>query len=106
MIDAIRSGRPFRRLVWEDELGWLVVRENKDGIKAVEFERGLRPEFQAHVEDLLADDYELGPEPTVTVTATAFNEAIKTAQYETAMLLGQKDRALLDAIARALGLAP
>ena len=76
LIEAIKSGRPFRRKsvlsCWYGVVG-----------DVVKYQPGMSDAYVANlkVEDILADDWEI-QEPTVTISASQFWEAC---QYATAI---------------------
>lgn len=71
LLEAIKSGRPFRRKNWDL---WTQVHGNC--VTQPGLTEGLR---QAHMcyEDILADDWEI-QEPTVTITRAQFLEAVES----------------------------
>lgn len=58
LIDALKSGRPFRRQEW---VGWVDLKEERL--------------FSAY--EIVADDWEI-QEPTVTITEAKLVDAVKT----------------------------
>lgn len=95
LIDAIKSGRPFRRKDWDDSMRCHVTRGTDDE-QEVRFVDG-RP-FLPLTFDLLADDWEI-QEPSVTITASQFWEAVIGISKE--QTLNGRD---LHTLARRLGL--
>lgn len=84
LLDAIRSGRPFRRTkthnVWLTTVDSCELRANED-VEALFFRTadGSCVSLMSH--DLLADDWEI-QEPTVTITRTQFLEAVDAVMPE------------------------
>lgn len=66
LIDAIKSGRPYRRP------GWSMWRLSLHKMNRVE-------NYGERLEDLLADDWEI-EEPTVTITWSQFWKAVETTE--------------------------
>lgn len=70
LIDAVKSGRPFRRHHWIEGT-WSILDEDGD-LKFVGSLCGVSPQK----EDILADDWEI-QEPTVTITWSQLKEAYR-----------------------------
>ena len=75
LIDAIKSGRPFRRETWGDDM-WAHACADKDGETTVMFTDGTT--FQPYVFDLVADDWEI-QEQSITITRSEFLNAFSVA---------------------------
>lgn len=76
---AIHSKKKFRRPCWD---AWCHVVTNNDGIEAVHFVDGRKEQLQAHVDDLIACDYE------VEVLYTFNQDELLTAIKQTITTLG------------------
>lgn len=106
LIDAIKSGRRFRRKTWADiepEGNWCHIAKGADGEDEVQFMEG-RPTFHAQVLDLTADDWEI-EERKVEITKTQLIEAHSNALKET-QGFGVATIGYLTGLLRELGLEP
>lgn len=81
LIAAIKSGRPFRRKSWDDDM-LLHVSPGIDGCDEVQFVTAHSTKygrkFAPFADDLIAEDYELAEEPTVTITRAQFWDAVNS----------------------------
>ena len=71
LIEAIKSGRPYRRACWDLDAWRPAIGHLRDN----------RSHYGERLDDLLANDWEI-QEPTVTITRTQFWEAYAVALKE------------------------
>ena len=94
IIDAIKSGRPFKRSGWDDSM-WCQVEENNEGCEAIFFVTTvgtLSREFLSYKDDLCADDWEV-QEDGITLTKSQVRKALRDA---TGTVNIAKERKLFD----------
>lgn len=100
LIEAIKSGRPFRRAHWEAGEFAVLWETHTNGL-GVMFGKDW---YAFRGSDLTADDYEL-QEQTVTITRSQLEAALKDAfTVGPAVLSGLEGRSLVSYIAQKLGL--
>lgn len=89
LIEAIKSGRPFRRTSYSHRgsLGaWLEIRKVPRGDTVLWIEQD-QSEGAFSVDDVLANDWEI-QEPTVTITRTQFWKAVESVRASGANMYG------------------
>ncbi len=80
LIDAIKSGKPWRRRIHRECTAWREPIERVTGYNEVRFE----------LSDLLADDWEI-QEPSVLITRADFNAAWEKASIKSEHLSHMRD---------------
>lgn len=104
IIDAIKSGKRFRRVDQDDGDSWMEVSKRPNG--DTEFVQGIEEVFAALGPDSVLADWELEeePEPTVTITRAQFWNAVNacsSSQLGAEIWLSWK---AIEALAKKLGI--
>lgn len=86
LIEAVKSGRPYRRIAHRECAGWKypLVNETKPECRPVE------SIYSYCRDDILADDWEILP-ASVTITSTQFWEAVEQVNVTVRDTIGYKE---------------